>query len=112
MYVRDHGRPAFHKALGVDPTEYDYKVFDVCTEISKQVFPVTLNTDDPRFRAGMERIRKCSDKMYAYKSTGKLLDSVKAGGMLVNIAATFARMYLLPVNRKELPAESRLEPSW
>jgi len=32
--------------------------------------------------------------------------------MLVNIAATFARMYLLPVNRKELPAESRLEPSW
>lgn len=112
MYVRDHGRPAFHKALDVDPTEYDYKVFDICTEISKQVFPVTLNTDDPRFRAGMERIRKCADKMYAYKSSGKLLDKVKAGGMLATIAATFARMYLLPVNSKELPAESRLEPSW
>lgn len=112
MYVRDHGRPAFHKALGVDPTEYDYKVFDICTEISKQVFPVTLNTDDPRFRAGMERIRKCSDRMYEQKNTGKLFDKVKAVGNLAIIAATFARMYVLPVNAKELPAASRLEPSW
>lgn len=112
MYVRDHNRPAFHKALGVDPTEYDYKVFDICTEISKQVFPVTLNTDDPRFRVGLERIRGLSDRLYAYKSSGKMLDKVKALGMTAGIAATFARLYVLPVNSKELPAQSRLEPSW
>jgi len=45
MYVRDHGRPEFHKALGMTPTEYDREVFKITEEICRQVFPVTLDID-------------------------------------------------------------------
>ncbi len=54
MFVRDHARPVFHKALGVDPTEYDYKVFAITNQISRQVFPVELDIDSPGFRAKMD----------------------------------------------------------
>ncbi|MFX8180163.1 magnesium-protoporphyrin IX monomethyl ester cyclase, partial [Acinetobacter baumannii] len=44
MYVRDHTRPWLSEALGMDPTEYDYRVFDSTTEITRQVFPLSLDT--------------------------------------------------------------------
>src|SRR3712207_2725513 len=37
MYVRDHARPEFHKALRMTPTEYDQRVLRITSEICEQV---------------------------------------------------------------------------
>jgi len=52
MYVRDHSRPELYKGLGIDPDEFDYRIFDICSEISRQVFPLTLDIDHPAFHKG------------------------------------------------------------
>jgi magnesium-protoporphyrin IX monomethyl ester (oxidative) cyclase len=112
MYVRDHMRPAFHKALGVDITDYDYEVFRITSEISKQVYPVVLRTDDPRFRAGMERLRLTSDAMGDAKAAGGLFSGVKRFGLALKAGATLAGLYFLPVDRNTPPENIRLEPIW
>ncbi|MGP1281485.1 MAG: magnesium-protoporphyrin IX monomethyl ester (oxidative) cyclase [Parasphingopyxis sp.] len=112
MYVRDHGRPVFHKALGVDPTDYDYAVFEKCTQISRQVFPVELNTDDPRFRRGMDRLLRAARGMQAAKEQGGVAGSVKRFGHMIAAGAALARVYCLPAKRNTPPATIRLQPAW
>jgi magnesium-protoporphyrin IX monomethyl ester (oxidative) cyclase len=112
MYVRDHTRPAFHAALGLDPTEYDYRVFQICSEISKQAFPLTLDTDNPRFRIRMERLRRLSDAMAAEKAVGGPVSYVKRAGILAALGATFVQLYAMPSQSHMLPASVRTAPAW
>ncbi|MGL6043731.1 MAG: magnesium-protoporphyrin IX monomethyl ester (oxidative) cyclase [Sandaracinobacteroides sp.] len=112
MYVRDHMRPEFHKALGVDPTDYDYRVFRICSEISKQVFPLTLNIDDPRFRSGMEKMRVANEGILAARAEGGLSGRVKRLGWQARAGLAFLQMYALPVEDNAIPETSRLQPAW
>ncbi|GIU66683.1 magnesium-protoporphyrin IX monomethyl ester (oxidative) cyclase [Candidatus Phycosocius spiralis] len=112
MYVRDHARPAFHKALGVNPTDYDYQVFALTTEISKQVFPVTLDTDNPKLRAGFERLRMLSNAMDDAKAAGGWINKFRRISLGLQIGATFLSLYLLPTQSNTLPSTVRLQPIW
>lgn len=112
MFVRDQSRPEMHDALGIDPREYDYTVFRVTSEISKQVFPFTVNIDDPRFRAGLERLLAISQANDAAKARGGLVGALRRVGCGLAATATFLRLYLLPVIPHELPQNVRLAPTW
>ncbi|PCD03636.1 magnesium-protoporphyrin IX monomethyl ester (oxidative) cyclase [Sphingomonas spermidinifaciens] len=111
MYVRDHNRPAFHKALGIDPTDYDQRVFTICSEITRQVFPVVLDTDSPRFLTLLDQMRRIAVAIDVAKARG-VVGAVKRAGLMVAAAATFAGLYLTPVKRNEAPADVRLVPAW
>jgi magnesium-protoporphyrin IX monomethyl ester (oxidative) cyclase len=112
MFVRDHTRPALHMAMGLHPDEYDYKVFDITTEISKQVFPVSLATNDERFRAGLRRLVECSEGYARAKAQGGVGGLVKRAGWALAAAGTFAKLYLHPVHRHDLPQQMRVAPAW
>ncbi len=112
MFVRDHMRPALHIAMGLDSDEYDYRVFDITTEISKQVFPISLDTNHPAFRAGLRRLLEVSEGFARAKAQGGVVGLVKRAGWALVGAGTFVKLYLMPVKRHELPAQMRVAPAW
>ena len=105
MYVRDHARPHFHKALGIDPTDYDYRVFRICSDITRQVFPVVLDSDSPVFRRLMDDLLAANRALPSAGPLGKVAAYVRIGWSL-------ARLYCLPAERNAAPAQVRLVPAW
>ncbi len=112
MYVRDHQRPHFHEALGIDPSEYGYKVFQITSTISKQVFPLELDIDNPAFFAGLEKLRKINDRNAEWQQKGGMTAKIGKVRTAVSAGITMLRLYMLPTKQNPLPDRIRLAPTW
>ena len=112
MYCRDHNRPAMHRAFGIDPTDYDYGVFRITNEISKQTFPITVDIDNPVFHRCMERLRRLNDSANRARAKGGLASRLKLGVLNAGAALTFARLYFVPVQDNTLPEKVCMAPAW
>jgi magnesium-protoporphyrin IX monomethyl ester (oxidative) cyclase len=112
MWVRDHARPEFHKALGVDIEWYDQEVFRKTSTISRQIFPIEIDIDHPRWKPALRRMEKAFVAMDAAQRQGGVGGWLKGKTAATRAALAFAALYTIPVRRHALPASVRLEPSY
>ncbi|MBC7739659.1 MAG: magnesium-protoporphyrin IX monomethyl ester (oxidative) cyclase [Candidatus Saccharibacteria bacterium] len=110
MSVRDHQRPEFHKALGVDIEWYDQEVYRKTSAIARQVFPIEIDIDHKRWLPNLRRMRHAFIQMDAGKRQGGVggwfthkLGAAKA-------AMAFVAIYTIPVIKRVPPKDVRLEP--
>ena len=112
MYVRDHQRPAFHKALGVDPDWYAHEVFTKTSELSKQIFPITVDIDHPKWQTNLERLQKANVDLDAARKQGGVAGRMKALGAQARAARAFVNLYFIPAKGHQVPASTRMEPAY
>lgn len=112
MYVRDHSRPKLYEAFGMDVTDFDNTVFDITTEISKQVFPLTLNTRSLKFQKGLERLLDLNKRLEALEGQRGLLTSLRRLSLQAGNAITILRLFLLPAVPNEMPKQVAMQPAW
>ncbi len=112
MWIRDHARPRFHEALGVDIDWYDMEVFAKTNAIARQVFPIELDIDNPRFKAGCIRLDRANRDIDAARARGGLGGFLGRAAGMARAGAAFLSIYTMPVKRTELPASPRMEPAW
>lgn len=112
MYVRDHARPEFHEALGVDIDWYDHEVFRKTLAIAGQVFPFELDIDNPRWQRGLERLNRAFLAMDAAEAKSGVARRAGKATAGLRAALAFASLYLIPVKDHAVPASSRLQPAY
>ncbi|MCY4264462.1 MAG: magnesium-protoporphyrin IX monomethyl ester (oxidative) cyclase [Gammaproteobacteria bacterium] len=109
MFIRDHQRPVFHKALGVDPDWFARSVFIKCSEISKQVFPLTLDIDNPRWVKNLRALQRANADLAKAKESGDFLKKLSSQA---RAGLAFVSLLTIPSIRNEVPAKTRLEPAY
>ena len=112
MYVRDHARPEFHKAIGVDIDWYYDKVLRMTTEISRQVFPIEIDHDNPKWLVGLKRVKRDMLFYARAKQTKGAIAFLKRIYGASRLGISFVRLYLIPAKKNKVPTTSRLQPSY
>ena len=112
MFVRDHTRVEFHRALGIDPETYGMEVFRLTQEISRQVFPVLIDVDNPRFLSGLREVRRLATELDEARRRGGVASVLRALFLRGRIVAALVALYFLPTRRNVLPEHARLSPVW
>ncbi|MEM1429314.1 MAG: magnesium-protoporphyrin IX monomethyl ester (oxidative) cyclase [Pseudomonadota bacterium] len=112
MYVRDHQRPAFHEALGVDTDWYGQEVFKKTSEMTKQIFPFTLDIDHPRWMPNLKRLQKASVDIDAATKRGGVAGFFGRMSGTARAAWAFVSLYTIPAKRHRVPEVTRLHPSY
>ncbi|MEY8843007.1 magnesium-protoporphyrin IX monomethyl ester (oxidative) cyclase, partial [Cribrihabitans sp. XS_ASV171] len=112
MFVRDHQRPAFHKALGVDPDWYAHEVFTKTSELSKQIFPITIDIDHPRWLPTLRRLHKANVAIAEAKQQSGLSARLRQATNSARAALAFVSLYTIPAKKHAVPATTRLEPAY
>jgi len=110
MFVRDHARPAFYRELGINIEDYDRRVFEITSEISKQCFPLTLDLEHKSFLPILRRLSKNNIKIGKAHSQGGVLGTIKKA--IYKGAAGFhlIRLYMIPAHKNTMPTKNSLMP--
>jgi len=112
MWVRDHARPEFHKALGVDIEWYDQEVFRKTSEIARQIFPVEVDIDHPRWIPNLKRMETAMRKLEAAQKEGGIRGWSMRMSAMGSAARAFTSLYFIPVRKNQMPESPRLEPAY
>lgn len=112
MYVRDHLRAPFYRSIGWDPTEYDFEVFRKTTHISKQVFPLALDIENPKFKARLDRMAANTQQLHALADARGLGARLKRARLMLGNVVAFAGLYLMRTIPNTPPADVRMEPMY
>ena len=84
----------------------------MCNEISRQVFPIEIDLDNPRWKRNLKRIREAFEALDRAKKRGGFLGFLQKIPAGVKAGSAFLSLYFMPTKKNKVPANPRLQPTY
>jgi magnesium-protoporphyrin IX monomethyl ester (oxidative) cyclase len=91
-------------------TWYGQEVFRKTSEISKQVYPFTLDIDHPRWIKNLNKMEEASRQIAAAKARGGIEGGVARMAGMAKAGFYFISTLLIPSIPNDVPESPRMEP--
>ncbi|MEP6780688.1 MAG: magnesium-protoporphyrin IX monomethyl ester (oxidative) cyclase, partial [Gemmatimonadaceae bacterium] len=112
MYVRDHVRHEFYEAMGFKVDDYDKRVITLTSQITAQVFPVSLPVENPLFWERLAQIAANTAELTKARERGGLGGKLRSLTLLAANAWTLLRLYTMRVKQNAYRADPRMVAVW
>ena len=96
-------------ALGVDPDWYAHEVFTKTSEISRQIFPLVLDIDHPRWIKGLRALQRANADLAEAKEKKQIFRRLSASA---RAGLAFVSLLTIPSISNEVPVNMRLQPAY
>jgi magnesium-protoporphyrin IX monomethyl ester (oxidative) cyclase len=87
-------------------------VFTKTSTLTKQIFPITLDIDNPRWQRGLEKLQKVNVDLAKASAGSGPVAWLKGMSARARAAAHFVGLFTIPVKKHTVPASPRLEPAY
>jgi magnesium-protoporphyrin IX monomethyl ester (oxidative) cyclase len=88
------------------------KVFRITSEISRQVFPLSIDIENPKFLALLNKLLVITDKAAAQQARGGVMAKISKLTTTLKAGFVFFQLFTMPSKENIAPAEIRLAPSY
>ena len=97
MYLNDLQRKDFYAAIGLDAREYDLHVIHKTNESAGRVFPVILDTENPKFIALLDSAAAASAKLAKAGESDQpgFVKALRQIPHVASIGVDLAKMYFM-----------------
>jgi magnesium-protoporphyrin IX monomethyl ester (oxidative) cyclase len=89
---------------------YAHEVFTKTSELTKQIFPITLDIEHPRWQPGLERLQKANAILPRQRGADGRMFKRKLGARRVRRRPSSVALH--DPAKHEVPASTRLEPAY
>lgn len=94
MYLNDHQRQDFYKAVGLETTQFNQHVIIETNNTTRRIFPAVLDVENPEFFERMDRLVVYNSELLSLDKDD-ILKPIKSAGIIASMISEIFALFIM-----------------